>query len=75
MEKLYRSSDLVRWCQVDTKTVHNWVEKGKIEGFRTPGRHLRFTRAAVLTFLRTYGFPVPAALSGEPQPPQPPEAA
>lgn len=43
-------------CGVELKTVHNWVLEGRIEHFRTPGRHLRFPRAAVSAFLSTCGY-------------------
>jgi excisionase family DNA binding protein len=43
-------------CGVELKTVHNWVLEGRIEHFRTPGRHLRFPRAAVHAFLLACGY-------------------
>jgi excisionase family DNA binding protein len=48
---------------VDLKTVHNWVEEGALEAFRTPGRHLRFRRRSLLSFLRRYNQPIPEALA------------
>jgi len=60
--KLFTASQVARFCQVDLKTVHNWVEKGEIPHFRTPGRHLRFRRRDVLSFLRRFGYPTPEAL-------------
>jgi len=57
------ASDVARFCQVDLKTVHNWADKGKIVCFRTPGRHLRFRAPEVLTFLRTFGYPIPPDLT------------
>ncbi len=62
--QLLKASDLAKICQVDPKTVHNWVDRGKLKAFRTPGRHLRFNRSDVATFLREHGFPVPAELEG-----------
>ena len=59
---LLRASDLASLLQVDLKTIHNWFEKGQLEGFRTPGRHLRFRRPAVATFMKKYGYPIPAWL-------------
>lgn len=47
----------------DFKTVHNWVNKGKLKAFRTPGRHLRITRKSLLAFLKEYGYPIPKWLS------------
>jgi excisionase family DNA binding protein len=62
--ELFTASELARFCHVDLKTIHNWVEKGEIRHFRTPGRHLRFRRLDILDFLHKYGYPVPEALRG-----------
>jgi excisionase family DNA binding protein len=62
--ELFTASEVARFCHVDLKTIHNWVEKGEIRHFRTPGRHLRFRRADILDFLHKYGYPVPEALRG-----------
>lgn len=56
------TTDLARICEVDLKTIHNWADKGKIKHFRTPGRHLRFERTAVIEFLKHFGYPVPKDL-------------
>jgi excisionase family DNA binding protein len=45
-------------CGVELKTVHNWVLGGRLEHFRTPGRHLRFRRDAVQKFLLSCGYEV-----------------
>jgi len=62
--ELFTASEVARFCHVDLKTIHNWVEKGEIRHFRTPGRHLRFRRVDILDFLHKYGYPVPEALRG-----------
>jgi len=62
-EKLLTASDLAALCEVDLKTIHNWVDRGRIAHFRTPGRHLRFRAADVAEFLRTWGYTVPRELA------------
>jgi excisionase family DNA binding protein len=62
-EKLLTASDLAALCEVDLKTIHNWVDRGRIAHFRTPGRHLRFRAADVADFLRAWGYTVPRELS------------
>jgi excisionase family DNA binding protein len=57
------ASDLAALCEVDLKTIHNWVDRGRIAHFRTPGRHLRFRAADVAEFLRAWGYSVPRELS------------
>ena len=60
--RLLTATQIAAFCDVDLKTIHNWADRGKIRGWRTAGRHLRFRRADVVDFLRTYGFPMPSAL-------------
>ena len=62
-EKLLTASDLATLCEVDLKTIHNWVDRGRIAHFRTPGRHLRFRAADVAEFLRAWGYAVPRELA------------
>jgi excisionase family DNA binding protein len=62
-EKLLTASDLATLCEVDLKTIHNWVDRGRIAHFRTPGRHLRFRAADVAEFLRAWGYTVPRELA------------
>lgn len=62
-EKLLTASDLASLCEVDLKTIHNWVDRGRIPHFRTPGRHLRFRAADVAEFLRVWGYSVPRDLA------------
>lgn len=61
--RLFRATDLAAFCQVDLKTIHNWASNGKIEHFRTPGRHLRFKAADVAAFLLRYGYDMPASVA------------
>jgi excisionase family DNA binding protein len=63
VKDLFTASQLAHFCQVDLKTIHNWADRGEIEHFRTPGRHLRFRAPDVLDFLRRYGYPIPGVLS------------
>jgi excisionase family DNA binding protein len=64
-KELFTASEVARFCQVDLKTIHNWAERGELDHFRTPGRHLRFRRSDVLDFLRRYGYPIPVTLVRE----------
>lgn len=60
---LYTAQDVARFCEVDLKTIHHWVAKGKIPHFRTEGRHLRFRRNDVVLLLRSHGYTLPDELS------------
>ncbi len=57
--KLLTASDVATLCEVDLKTIHNWVDRGCIPHFRTPGRHLRFQAVDVANFLREWGYTIP----------------
>jgi excisionase family DNA binding protein len=60
--RLLTATQIAAFCGVDLKTIHNWADRGKIRGWRTTGRHLRFRRLDVVDFLRAYGFPIPDAM-------------
>jgi excisionase family DNA binding protein len=63
--KLLTASDVAELCEVDLKTIHNWVERGCIPHFRTPGRHLRFQAVDVARFLREWGYAIPKRFYAE----------
>jgi excisionase family DNA binding protein len=46
-----RVREVAALCGVEQKTVHNWVARGMIAHFRTPGRHVRFLPAEVADFV------------------------
>lgn len=57
------ATQVARMCAVDLKTIHNWVDRGKLAAMRTEGRHLRFWPIDVADFLRAYELGVPEALA------------
>jgi len=65
LKNLMTAPMVSRVCECDLKTVHNWVARGEIKSFRTPGRHLRFLKSDVVEFLEKHGYPVPAELERE----------
>ena len=58
-DDLFTAPQVAKICSTDLKTIHNWVNRGEIKYFRTPGRHLRFRRQDILEFLSKFGYPVP----------------
>jgi len=58
-DDLFTAPQVAKICSTDLKTIHNWVNRGEIKFFRTPGRHLRFRRQDIMDFLIKYGYPVP----------------
>jgi excisionase family DNA binding protein len=61
--KLLTAPQVARLCGADLKTIHNWVNAGRIDHFRTPGRHLRFRAEDVAAFMESFGYPVPPDLA------------
>jgi excisionase family DNA binding protein len=62
-DDLFTAPQVARICSTDLKTIHNWVNRGEMKFFRTPGRHLRFRRADVVAFLKKFGYPVPTGFA------------
>jgi excisionase family DNA binding protein len=62
-DDLFTAPQVAKICSTDLKTIHNWVNRGEIKSFRTPGRHLRFRRQDILEFLNRFGYPIPDGFS------------
>lgn len=62
-DDLFTAPQVAKICSTDLKTIHNWVNRGEIKSFRTPGRHLRFRRQDILDFLSRFGYPIPDGFS------------
>lgn len=62
-DDLFTAPQVAKICSTDLKTIHNWVNRGEIKSFRTPGRHLRFRREDIYEFLQKYGYPIPDGFS------------
>ena len=50
-------------CHVSQATIVNWIRKGDLKAFVTPGGHHRILLSDFLSFLETYGMPVDSTLS------------
>lgn len=57
------ASEVAELFSVDPKTIHNWVGAGKLKGWRTPGRHLRFDVTEVADACTRMGRDVPRWLA------------
>lgn len=60
-KKFLTAPVVARLLGVDNKTIHNWVNKGRIASWRTPGGHLRFTYEAVEQFMSDHEVPADLA--------------
>lgn len=57
MKTLLTTGDIAAHCQVTYQTASNWIHSGKLEAFRTPGRHQRIHQAEFERFLAEHGMP------------------
>ena len=53
------SHQVGRLLQVSPSTVVGWINKGKLDAFRTPGGHRRITAGNLRRFLEAYEMPIP----------------
>jgi excisionase family DNA binding protein len=54
-EDAITTGEAARLCGLSRSTLRRAVAAGHLIAWRTPGRHLRFTRQACIDFLRTSG--------------------
>jgi excisionase family DNA binding protein len=62
VDELLTARDVARLCHVRPVTVRNWIRSGGLTATRTPGGHYRIAPAALRTYLRARGLPVPTRL-------------
>jgi two-component system, OmpR family, response regulator VicR len=56
---LMTTSEVAKMCSVSVRTVHMWMAKGLLKGFRIPGSlHRRVERRVVEEFARSNGLPL-----------------
>ena len=61
-ESLLTSHEVGELLQINPSSVVKWVNEGKLPAYRTPGGHRRIKPSDLLTFLKTHGMYIPAAL-------------
>ena len=54
--------EIANYCQVNRRTVGQWIKEGKIKAYQTPGKHNRVKREDFLKFLEKYQMPIPLEL-------------
>lgn len=61
-EKQYSSFQIANLLHVSRQAVNQWIDKGYIQSYRTPGGHRRVSREDLIEFLGSRNIPVPADL-------------
>lgn len=61
---IFTTYDIGRMTGTDPTTVHKWIDKGLMRGYRTPGGHRRVRADDLRTFLLAHKMPVPKEIGG-----------
>lgn len=61
----FSSFQIGKMLNVSRQAVNQWIDKGYIKSYRTPGGHRRVKREDLLSFLTTRNIPVPEILANE----------
>lgn len=65
MNKFLTTHQIAGLLGVSERTVANWIDRGHLDAFRTPGGHRRVAPDSLREFLRVRRMPVPEELSEE----------
>lgn len=71
-DEILTTGEAATLCGVSRSTLRRAVAQGHLQAWHTPGKHLRFTRAACMEFAKSLGR---VDLIGQPQPFGAPAAA
>jgi excisionase family DNA binding protein len=61
---IFTTYDIGRMTGTDPTTVHKWIDRGLLKGYRTPGGHRRVRGEDLRAFLLSHRMPVPKELGG-----------
>jgi len=66
VQRLMTTNEIGRLVGVSERTVANWIDRGYLPAFRTPGGHRRVDPKVLTGFLVERGIPVPESLDTRP---------
>jgi excisionase family DNA binding protein len=58
-KSVFTTFEVARVCNANITSIKNWIEKGNLRAFRTPGGHYRIEKSVLVDFLDRYGMPNP----------------
>ena len=58
-KEIFTTFEVAKVCNANITSIKNWIEKGKLRAFRTPGGHYRIEKAVLTDFLDRYSMPNP----------------
>jgi len=56
---IFTTYDAARICSANIASIKNWIAKGLLKAFRTPGGHYRIKRRDLQLFIQKYNMPNP----------------
>lgn len=56
-KEVYTTYDAARICKANIASIKNWITKGLLKAFRTPGGHYRIKRRDLELFVNKYNMP------------------
>jgi excisionase family DNA binding protein len=59
LKEVFTTYDAARICNANIASIKNWIQKGLLRAFRTPGGHYRIKRRDLELFLKKYNMPYP----------------
>lgn len=66
MQALLTTNEIGKLVGVSERTVANWIDRGYLQAFRTPGGHRRVDAKVLAAFLVQRGMPLPSGLDRRP---------
>ena len=64
-KQIFTTFEVAKICNANITSIKNWIEKGNLRAFRTPGGHFRIERGVLIDFLDRFGMPNPFMVSQE----------
>lgn len=65
-KSVFTTGEVANLIHIHQTTVIDWVDKGILSSYKTPGGHRRISREALFKFLDHHNMPVPNILMGIP---------
>jgi excisionase family DNA binding protein len=62
-DDIFTTNDIAQMLKVDISTVIDWVDRGRLPAYRTPGGHRRVKRTDLFAFIQNHKLPFPEELS------------
>ena len=60
-KEVFTTFEAAKICNANITSIKNWIDKGELRAFRTPGGHYRIERKVLDDFLNRHGMPNPFA--------------